>query len=158
LDGLNTFYYVYSQALCATMWFSLPLEVRLDIYKRSRFLMTRERLEKKLATRSRPVLQRRCAWWSNYIVSFPITTEKFIHIEYFIKHPNNQEDDILVVDTCDYSQIAVFLHINENDKITLTIGTEYTVRCVQRRPYAQNKLNSNCTTYTQWLKDRRFLI
>jgi hypothetical protein len=138
------------------MWFTLPLDVRLDIYRRSRFLNARERIEKKLATRPlRPVLRKICNRFLIYIVSFPITSEKFMHIEYFIQHPNTQENDIIVVDICDYSRIAVFLHIKNNDMIVLDIGTEYSVRSVQRRVYNKNQVNTDTSTYFQWFRDRR---
>ena len=136
------------------MWFSLPLEVRSDIYRRSRFLTARERIATKLA--ARPVLHQICARWSKYIVSFHIKDDKFMNIEYFIEHhSNNHERDIIAVDICDYSQIAVFLRVNDNNMITLTIGTEYSVRSVRRRPYDHNQLNSQVTSYVQWLRDRR---
>jgi hypothetical protein len=139
------------------MWFSLPLEVRLDVYRRSRFLTARERVAKKVAAQSaRPILLRRCIRWAVYIVSFHIKDDKFMNIEYLIEHPRFEEGrDILIVDICDYSRIAIFLRVNDNGMITLAIGTEYSVRSVRRRPYDQDLLNSSCTTYVQWFRDRR---
>ncbi len=139
------------------MWFSLPLEVRLDIYRRSRFLNARERVARKLAARPlRPALHQNYVRWSNYTVSFQIKDDKIMNIEYLIQHPNNQDRDILVVDICDYSRIAVFLHVNDNNTITVSIGTEYSMRFVQRRPYDQNQVITDTTIYFQWLRDRRF--
>jgi hypothetical protein len=139
------------------MWFSLPLDVRLDIYKRSRFLNARERLEKKLATRSRPVLQKSWIGTSIYIASFRITNDKLINLEYHNRC--DQDYDLIIVDTCDYSQIAVFLHVNNDDRIVLHIATEKSVRTGVRRTYeCILKFNLFTSTYTQWYKDRRSIF
>jgi hypothetical protein len=135
------------------MWFTLPLEVRLDIYRRSRFLNARERVEKKLAARPiRPVLQKIKDKWSIYIVSFRITNEKLLNIEYYICSLGDQDYDFTVVETFDYSQIIVFLHLNKKkDRLILNIGTEKSVRTGVRRNYDRIfRFNSFTSTHTEW--------
>ena len=132
------------------MLFSLPPEVRLLIYRRSRFLVARERVQRKLSIR--PVLHNLYnQWWSTYIASFRVTDEKYMHIEYFIGHSG---DDIIVVDTCDYSRVALFLQVCADGRVVVGIGTEQSVRAAVRRPHV-HAAASGTTTHIQWFSDRR---
>jgi hypothetical protein len=131
-------------------FFDLPYDVRLKIYRRSRFLDAREHVSNKYTGRQfvREHVSTQPVQCTYRIASFILTETKVMDIEQ-ISSPG-WEDDILVVDVCEYGSVALFIFVLDDGSIQATIATELSTRHTRNR-VQQDEHNKR---YVQWFNER----
>lgn len=124
-----------------TPFFDLPSELRLKIYRRSRFLRAKELLEAALISRSMNMIK--LEYPTEIKVAFQLTHTKTLSIiRYFRSH-------CICVDTDDTSCIHVVLSVQDDNKVILTISNLHMVRHgVQKSNGVSDDVSF---TFDQWL-------
>ena len=135
-------------------FFNLPFDVRLMIYQKARFIEAKSRLEKELA--KKPVAREHISLHGIHtIISFKLSETKIMYLEQFTC-PDN--DDSLIVDVCEYSDLAVFLFV-EDETVRVSIGSELSMRHVRSRVWKAGDVPTlPDKTYVQWFKKREIVF
>ena len=108
----------------------LPTDLQLIILRKARFIEAQSRLQDafpSIASRTKIIVRGR---WFLRETSLPVNTNKTIYIQQVppIVDGTLRIDDT-IVDVCDYSRVAAFLLVDDQ-QVALNIGVEWSTRHV----------------------------
>ena len=116
----------------SSLFQQLPSDMQSIILRKARFLEARSRVQDAFASiASRAKVTVKGSWFIRE-TSLPVNAHKTIYIEQASPFGITRRLDDTIVDVCDYSRVAVFLHVDEchDQHVAVCIGVERSTRHV----------------------------
>jgi hypothetical protein len=114
----------------SSLFQQLPGDIQSIILRKARFIEARSRVQDAFASIASRVKVTVKGRWFLRETSLPVNAHKTIYIEQASPFGITRRLDDTIVDVCDYSRVAVFLHVDECQHVVVDIGVEWSTRHV----------------------------